>query len=133
MTGRTQDTPIAILELRHANRTLFNGHAQQGHLQLDTPVPRHTPPHELDLAHEMRRTRVHTQAQKVRIIVWQGNSGRRWWRWRSWPKEIRNEEERLGRRIRSRRTTRNRRQSENSRHNWTRPTCHDRPDWRPVR
>jgi hypothetical protein len=105
MTGRSQDTSIAILELRHANRTLFNGHSKQGHLQLDTPVPRHTLPHELDLAHEMRRTQVHTQAPDVCVIVWQGDSGRRRWRRRSWPKEIRNEEKRLGRSICSRRTT----------------------------
>ena len=113
MTGRPQDTLIAILELRHANCTLFHGDVQQGHLQLDTPVPRHALPHELDLAHEVRRSRIYTQATNVRIIVWQGDSGRWRWRRRSRTKEICNEKKGLGRRIRSRRTTRNRRQSEN--------------------
>jgi len=117
MTSRTQYPYIATLELRHANRTLFHGHAKQDHLQLDTPVPRHPLPHQLDLAHETRRTRIILkQTPNVRVIVWRRHTDRRGWR-RSRPKEVRNKQKRLGRRMRSCRTSRDRRQSENSRHN----------------
>ena len=82
--GRSQDTLIVSFELRHANRTLFHGHAEQGHLQLDTPIPRHPPPHELDLAHEIRRIHIPV----VPITLWGRDIGRRWRC--SGPKEVRN-------------------------------------------
>lgn len=53
-TGRPQDPLIALLELCHANRTLLHRNAQQGQLQLHTSIPRHSPPHKLHLAHEIR-------------------------------------------------------------------------------
>jgi len=71
MTGRSQDTPITSLELRHANRTLLHDHAQQGQLQLDTPVPRHPLPHELNLGHEIRRIpgRIYTRTRNIFVTV----------------------------------------------------------------
>ena len=114
LTGRPQDTPIPFLELRHANRTLFHGHAQQGHLQLDTPIPRHPFSHELDLAHKIRRFRARLLSVRVIVYQWRWNTG--WWR-RGGPKEVRNEEKRLASKFRSCRTSPNHRQSENSRHN----------------
>lgn len=84
-TGRSQDTPIVSLEMRHANRTLFHGHAQQRHLQLDTPVPCHPPPHELDLAHEIRQ-RFHSLILVLTIvIIYRRDTGR------SGPNQVGNE------------------------------------------